>query len=71
MYTVTFQDVNGVERISRCFETVKAARNWFRWIQAQKFASSVSLYRGQAGEELLQRSEHRVLPLEAYLAVSA
>ncbi len=54
MYTVTFQDQNQVEQVSRFFETVKAARNWSKWLSSQSFTREVFIYRGQAGEELVE-----------------
>jgi hypothetical protein len=56
MYTVTFQDENQTEQVSRFFETVRAARKWARWLGQQSFTRTVSLYRGQAGEELIERT---------------
>jgi hypothetical protein len=55
MYSVTFQNQDGVETLSRYFETVKAARNWVKWLRKQRFVAQVSLYRGLPGEELLSR----------------
>ena len=55
MYTVTFTDVNGNEQISRYFETIRAARTWTKWLFSQKWQRQVSIYRGQAGEMLLER----------------
>jgi hypothetical protein len=57
MYTVTFQDQSQVEQISRFFETIKAARKWAKWLAGKPFVSLVSIYRGQAGEMLLERFE--------------
>ena len=54
MYTVTFTDGNGNEQISRFFETIRAARTWAKWLLTQKFQRQVSIYRGQAGEMLLE-----------------
>jgi hypothetical protein len=56
MYTVTFQDANTQrEEISRFFETIRAARTWAKWLRGQSFARTVAIYRGQAGEMLLER----------------
>jgi hypothetical protein len=56
MYTVTFKNEAGVEAISRYFETKKAAQKWIKWLSVQSFTTETSLYRGNAGEELLERS---------------
>ncbi len=63
MYSVTFKNTDGQETFSHCFETVKAARNWVKWLAKQRFTTEVSLYRGQPGEELLCRQECAVKPL--------
>lgn len=55
MYTVTFQNLQCNEEVSRYFETVKAARKWAGWLRKQDWTRQVSIYRGQAGEMLLER----------------
>lgn len=56
MYTVTIKtEITNGEIISRFFETKKAAQKWFKWLCAQKMTQRSSFYRGQAGEELLDR----------------
>lgn len=55
MYTVTFQNLQCNVEVSRYFETVKAARKWAKWLQAQTWTRQVAIYRGQAGEMLLER----------------
>lgn len=55
-YTVTFIHTDGSNQVSRYFETVKAARKWIKWMLQQSFVTEVSLYRGNAGEELIERN---------------
>lgn len=62
MYTVTFQNLECHEEVSRYFETVKAARKWAAWLRKQTWTRQVAIYRGQAGAMLLERvaSDHEV-----------
>jgi len=58
MYTVTIKTaITNGEVFSHAFNTKRAATNWFRWLCSQKMTLRTSLYRGQAGEELLSRWE--------------
>lgn len=54
MYTVTFKDMEGQEQVSRFFETLKAARRWSKWLANKQWCKGVKIYRGQAGEQLIE-----------------
>lgn len=54
-YTVTFVTQAGIQQVSRFFNTVRAGRNYVKWLSGQPFVTEVSLYRGQAGGELIAR----------------
>jgi hypothetical protein len=61
MYTVTIKtEITNGEVISRFFDTKKAAQKWFEWLCSQKMTLRSSFYRGQAGEELLERFDKEV-----------
>lgn len=59
LYTVAHQDAGGLLQGSRFFSTVRAARKWAAWLASTNFASTVSVYRGQMGGELVERIEPR------------
>jgi len=53
-YTVSFRHADGVEHVSRFFRTVKAARNWAKWLETQQWVEVVTIWRGlQAGGEIV------------------
>tara|TARA_R110000868_G_scaffold331371_2_gene592371 strand:- start:270 stop:476 length:207 start_codon:yes stop_codon:yes gene_type:complete len=52
---VVFTNVDGEVTRSRLFESIRAARNWMKWLSKQRFVKSVQLYRGGAGGELLEK----------------
>ena len=53
-YSVHFIANDGSDGV-RIFSTIRAARNYFRRSSSLAYVKSVSLYRGQAGGELLDR----------------
>lgn len=55
-YTVTFQNIDCNEEVSRFFPTLQAARKWAGWLRKQTWTRQVSIYRGQAGSLLIERS---------------
>ena len=56
MYTVTIQTaITNGEVVSRYFETKKAAQKWYTWLCSQRMTLRSSFYRGNAGEELIER----------------
>ena len=55
-YTVSFATPDGIVQCGRTFATVRAAKKWARWLATQSYASEVKLYRGQAGEQLLEEA---------------
>ena len=52
---VTFKNAQGEHCRSRLFDTLRAARNWMKWLSKQRFVTAVYLYRGGAGGELLEK----------------
>jgi hypothetical protein len=48
---VTFIDANGVFQISRICETLRAARNWARFLKRQAYVTEIVMYRGGVGGE--------------------
>jgi hypothetical protein len=54
-YTVTFLDSNtGNWEVSRYFRTVRAARNWAKWLRTTNFVTEAAVYRGPAGGERIE-----------------
>ena len=51
MLAVTFRNTDGIETFSRCFDTLRAARKWAKWLSSQKFATNVRIMRGGLGGE--------------------
>ncbi len=54
MYTVAFTHVDGNEHVSRHFDTARAARRWMKWLATTNYAKVVKLYKGQAGDWLVE-----------------
>jgi len=54
-YTVTVRHTDGEEFVSRFFNTRRAAQKWARWCLTHSYTEQVSIYRGQAGGELIER----------------
>lgn len=54
-YTVSFIDRSGVAQVSRFFNTLHAARKWSAFILGLGNVTEVSIHRGQAGGELIER----------------
>jgi hypothetical protein len=42
---------NGTWQVSRYFSTVRAARNWARFLRSQSYVSEVAIHRGGQGGE--------------------
>ena len=59
IFTVTVRLVDGTVEVSRYFETLQAGRKWMRWLLTRPGFTEVSLYRGEAGGELLLRQVGR------------
>lgn len=55
VYTVTFRHTDGRDVVSRFFSTKAAARKWLAYLCGLSYVAEVSLYRGPAGAELLDR----------------
>jgi hypothetical protein len=56
MITVTFINaLTGAYEVSRYFDSEKAGRKWSAWLLKQKFVKEVSIYRGPAGGDLIER----------------
>jgi hypothetical protein len=44
---------NGTWTVSRYFSTVRAARNWARFLRSQSYIAEVAIHRGGSGGERL------------------
>ena len=54
-YTVTFtHKQTGNVEISRIFETLRAARNWAKWLNSTNFATCATIYKGGVGCEIVK-----------------
>jgi len=54
-YTVTFTNAEtGEQTVSRIFQTLRAARNWAKWINTTNFATCATIYKGGAGGEIVK-----------------
>jgi hypothetical protein len=53
-YTISFQTADGEVVVSRTFARIQGARKWAKWLATQSYASQVKLYRGRAGDQLLE-----------------
>jgi len=54
-YTVSLLRSNGTSEVSRFFNTLAAARKWAGFLLTLGEIAAVSIYRGQAGGELVER----------------
>lgn len=54
-YTVSFLHRDGTAHVSRFFQTVRAARTWAARLAAASYVAEVTIYRGPAGGELVER----------------
>jgi len=55
-YTVTISRTDGTASTSRFFNTLHAARKWSKFLLTLGEIASVSIYRGEAGGELIERN---------------
>lgn len=54
-YTVTFTHTEtGNQEVSRIFQTLRAARNWAKWLNTTRFAKNATIYKGGAGGEIVK-----------------
>ncbi len=51
--SVFLLNASGEWLLSRHFSTVRAARNWAKWLRTQSYAKDVAVYRGGQGGERL------------------
>lgn len=54
LYEVVFVNQSGAHERSRLFNTIRAARNWSKWLAKYSYVKQVLIYRGGAGGELVQ-----------------
>jgi len=54
LYVVTFDDATGSDIRSRVFQTVRAARNWARFLRSQHYVTAATIWRGQPGGERVE-----------------
>jgi hypothetical protein len=55
-YTVTFTNIDtGLIEKSRFFNTKLAALNWAKWLRTMRFVAETAVFKGDAGEELIER----------------
>ncbi len=53
-YTVTFYGItDGNQEVSRHFDTIRAAKNWAKWLATQTWASGVQVWKGGVGGEMV------------------
>ena len=55
-YTVSLVTLAGNSEVSRFFNTIAAARRWSKFLLSTSGVREVSIYRGEAGGELLERA---------------
>jgi hypothetical protein len=55
LLTVSFLHIDGTIYVSRHFTTLAAARKWAAFIAKGGYAVEVSIHRGQAGGDLIER----------------
>ena len=53
-FTVAFINSQNAFEVSNYFNSERKAKNWAKWLRAQKFVKETKVYRGQAGGELIE-----------------
>jgi len=49
IYEVTFTNQTGAIERSRYFDTLRAAKNWAKWLRKQTFVAATQVWQGGSG----------------------
>ena len=52
-FHITFRNLAGEVQVSSIAETLRVARKRAKWLATQSFVTSVTIYRGQVGGEVV------------------